>query len=97
MRYDTSHEKRYLLLFYKLTSKAIQRVLNDKFRYEIEDHLSAHVLMNLLNKLSTVKPVLSGHSQKDQKWVFKTNYRLMQFKSIAECSTGSILHTFDLH
>ena len=34
----------------------------------------------------TVKPVLSGHSQKDQKWVFKTNYRLVQVKSIAECS-----------
>ena len=38
------------------------------------------------NKMSTVKPVLSGHSQKDQKWVFNTNYRLMQVKSIAECS-----------
>ena len=33
----------------------------------------------------TVKPVLSGHS-KDQKLVFKNNYRLMQVKSIAECS-----------
>ena len=33
----------------------------------------------------TVKPVLSGHSNK------KTNYRLMQVKSIAECSKGSIL------
>ena len=36
----------------------------------------------------TVKPVLSGHSKK------KTNYRLMQVKSIAECSKGSILHYF---
>ena len=26
--------------------------------------------------------------------VFKTNYRLMQVKSIAECSKGSILHNF---
>ena len=33
----------------------------------------------------TVKPVLSGHSKK------KTNYRLMQVKSIAFCNT------FDLH
>ena len=32
----------------------------------------------------TVKPVLSGHSKEDQKWVLKTNYRLMQVKSIAE-------------
>ena len=35
-----------------------------------------------------------GHSQKDQKLVFKTNYRLMQVKSIAECSKGSILQYF---
>ena len=34
------------------------------------------------------KPVLSGHSKK------KTNYRLMQVKSIAECSKGSILQSF---
>ena len=36
----------------------------------------------------TVKPVLSGHSKK------KTNYSLMQVKSIAECSKGSILQSF---
>ena len=36
----------------------------------------------------TVKPVLSGHSKK------KTNYRLMQVKSITECSKGSILQSF---
>ena len=42
----------------------------------------------------TVKPVLNGHSQKDHKLVFKTNYRLMQVKSIAECSKGSILQYF---
>ena len=28
---------------------------------------------------------------------FKTNYLLMPVKSIAECSKGSILNTFDLH
>ena len=36
----------------------------------------------------TVKPVFSGHSKK------KTNYHLMQVKSIAECSKGSILQSF---
>ena len=50
----------------------------------------------------TVKPVLSD-TLKDQKWVFNTNYRLMQVKSIAEClhvksiaecSKGSILQYF---
>ena len=38
-----------------------------------------------------VKPVLSGHSQKDQKWFSRPNIVLMQVKSIAECSKGSIL------
>ena len=36
----------------------------------------------------------NGHSQKVQKLVFKYNYRLMQVKSIAECSKESILHYF---
>ena len=34
----------------------------------------------------TVQPVLSGHSKRAAKLVFNTNYRLMQVKSIAECS-----------
>ena len=34
------------------------------------------------------EPVLSGHSKT------KTNYCLMQVKSIAECSKGSILQSF---
>ena len=32
--------------------------------------------------------------KKDKKFVFKTNYRLMQVKNIAECSKGSILQYF---
>ena len=35
--------------------------------------------------------------KKDQKFVFKTNYRLMQVKSIAECSKRAFCNTFDLH
>ena len=42
----------------------------------------------------TVKPVQNGYTKKDPKLVFKTNTRLMQVKSIAECSKGSILHYF---
>ena len=42
----------------------------------------------------TVKPVLSGHSKRRPKFVFKTNYPLMQVKSIAEFSKGSILQYF---
>ena len=44
----------------------------------------------------TLKPVQNSQSQKDRKLVFKTNYRLMQVKSIAECSKGSC-NTCDLH
>ena len=33
-------------------------------------------------------------SKRRWKFVFKTNYRLMQDKSIAECSKGSILQYF---
>ena len=45
-------------------------------------------------KCVTVKPVLSDHSKEDQKLVFKTDNRLIQVKSIAECSNGSILQYF---
>ena len=34
-------------------------------------------------KMNTVKPVQNGHSQKDRKLVLKTNYCLMQVKSVA--------------
>ena len=34
---------------------------------------------------SIVKPVASGHSKKNQKYVFKTDSCLMQVKSIAKC------------
>ena len=43
-------------------------------------------------KCYTVKPVLSGHSKEEQKMVFKTEYRFIQVKSIAEYS---ILKYFD--
>ena len=45
----------------------------------------------------TVKPVLSGHSKRRPKMVFKTDYPLMQVKSTAVCSKGehsAILLTF---
>ena len=40
---------------------------------------------------STEKPVLSGHSNRRPKIVFKTNYCLMQVKNFAECSKGSLV------
>ena len=42
----------------------------------------------------TVKPVLSGQPKRRPNLVFKTDYCLMQVKSIAECSKGSILQYF---
>ena len=44
--------------------------------------------------INTLEPVLNGHSQKDKKMDFKTDYHLMQVKSIAECSKSAILSTF---
>ena len=44
--------------------------------------------------LTMIKPVLNSHSQKDQKIVFNTDYRLMQVKSIAEGSKGGIQQYF---
>ena len=44
-----------------------------------------------------VKPVLSSHSKGRPKLFFKTDYRLMQVKSIAECSKRAFCNTFNLH
>ena len=41
--------------------------------------------------LYTVEPVYNGHSQIDSKLLFKTHYRLIQVKIIAECSKVTIL------
>ena len=46
---------------------------------------------------TTVKPVLSGHSKRRPKLVIRTDYRLMQVKSIAECSKRAFCNAFDLH
>ena len=45
---------------------------------------------------TTVKPVLSSNSKRGAKIGFKTDYRLMRVKSIAECSRehSAILSTF---
>ena len=48
-------------------------------------------------QVSTVKPVLSGHSKIGKTKVLKTNGSLMKVESIAECSLGAFCNTFDLH
>ena len=50
-------------------------------------HLPEVVSHEISNR--TVKPVLSSTQKEDQKLVFKTNYCLMQVKSIAECSPSA--------
>ena len=40
---------------------------------------------------------LAVTQKEEQKLVFKTDYRLMHVKSIAECSLGAFCNTFDLH
>ena len=88
------------------TFECSSSIFPDKFHFQVllKAVLYVQVLfkpvptLNQLNRSSTigstVKPVWNNHSQKDQKLVFKTNYRLMQVISIAECSKGSILQYF---
>ena len=47
-----------------------------------------------LPDVHTVKTCVKWPLSKGRKLVFKTNYRLMQVKSIAECSEGSILQYY---
>ena len=68
---------------------------NMDLRGEQSDHGSYcfAVMKKTSLKCTTVKRVLSGHSKR-RKLIFKTDYRLMQVKSIAECSKGTILQYF---
>ena len=52
-----------------------------------------------LNKetLMYSKSCLKRPLKEDQKLVFKTDYHLMQVKSIAESSSRAICNTFELH
>ena len=93
-----------------MTASAITVVMHNNSR----SHLGLHYFSpNMVHKevdrnglkitqakpvLTTVKPVQKGHAKKYRKLVFKTNYRLMQVGSIAECSSAilstSIKQTF---
>ena len=53
-----------------------------------------HVYQSIIN---TVKPVLSSHSKKTKKIVFKTSNPLMSLKRIAECTCEACCNTFDQH
>ena len=47
--------------------------------------------MSTCGEISTVKPVLSGHSKRRLNIGFNTDYRLMQVKTIAERSKGTFI------
>ena len=59
----------------------------DSIRY-LQTDTDTCMFICILTVDYTVKPVLSGY------WKKETNYRLMQVKSIAECSKGSVLQSF---
>ena len=65
---------------------------------EMSHSVAFHPYHHYLQKYpltGTVKPVLSGHSKRRPKiCFFNTDYRLIQIKSIAECSKASILQYF---
>ena len=64
---------------------------SDNMRPSPSGYISNGVWRRLLGCITCVKQPLS---KKLKKMVLKTNYRLMQVKSIAECSKGSILQYF---
>ena len=52
----------------------------------------------VVTTVSTVKPVLNGHSIIDKTKILMTNGSLLKVESIAECSPfGAFRNTFDLH
>ena len=61
----------------------LTRVGNFRTVFVIFPYLSLFPCMYMYN-IRTVKPVLRGHSKEDQQSVFKTDYRLIWVKSIAE-------------
>ena len=85
----------HLIIFY-FCSFCSKRDLNSSSSDDciMRDKKDCQKILGIKEFSSTVKPVLSGHSKRRPKLIFKTDYRLMQVKSIAECSKGSILQYF---
>ena len=66
-----------------MAKSIIRKVICSKYSQN-RQHLELLKFDCILDR-NTVKPVSNGHTQKDQKLVFKTNYCLMKVKSITEC------------
>ena len=62
-------------------------------KYKKENMIHIPVIF-IFNLNATVKPALSDHSKRRPKLVFKTDYRLMHVKSIAEIILQYFLQYF---
>ena len=78
--------KKWWVIFWNDGPKQIKLTTVDIWVVYLHTDTFMHIC--ILTADHKVKPVLSGHSKK------KTSYCLMQVKSIAECSKGSILQFF---
>ena len=54
----------------------------------------AHMQYVPKSHMTTVKPVVSGHSRIEEKKILVTNGSLMKVESFSECSPGSIRQYF---
>ena len=85
--FEPAHEIWVLILYVqKYRKTCIKRPLSKGPKIGFKDQLSLNVCKKYCRMPSS--------SQKDRKLFLKTNYHLMQVKSIAECSKGSILQYF---
>ena len=75
------------------SNQNLHRWQSDHLRIFSDQWVKLCTLGDLLNLLYS-KTCLKWPLSKRPKLFFKTNYRLMQVKSIAECSKGSILQYF---
>ena len=55
------------------------------------EYFNEKYIINCTSEFQYSKTCVNSHSKKDWKLVCKTNYCLMQVKSIAECSKGSLM------
>ena len=74
--------------FSETMGPSISNVPQLTFSFTLTHTLVCIYIVCILTADVTVKPVLSSYLKK------KTNYHLMQVKSIEECSKGSILQSF---
>ena len=94
------HEKMFIRLIVGIvgiTSRSVKWSNTSRLDLNNKTEIDSALCLKQDICLYTVKPVFSGHSKRRPKLVCKTDCRLMQVKSIAECSKRAFCNTFDLH